>query len=116
MASKKTTRKKAASKPAAKTVEAKVDEVLAKANESAGLETVKDIKTFEDEVNTSPAKTLANDDTAQADYLPGTRRPSMLDIPEKVWDDDANATRVVTRPKEYHYCWVEGSDINHSKS
>lgn len=121
MAAKKT--KKTTAKPApteAPTPQAIADEVLAKAAsaaQAASAELIKEKVTYEDEGAGKEAlrTSVAANESAQEDYLPGTRQRDLLALPEYVYDDDRGIRRRVTRPKEYHYCWVEGSDITSFK-
>lgn len=107
--------KKSTKKTAAKPAEEVAAEVLAKAaaNVEAGREKIgtDDEGAGKDAVRDS----LYADDGKQADYLPGTRQRDILALPEMVYDDDRGVTRRLTRPKEYHYCWVSGDDITKFK-
>ena len=97
--------------------EAKAAEVLASLDAKLDAELVKDKVTFEDEGAGKEAiqHSVAADDTKQEDYLPGTRVRDILAVPEFVWDDDRQMKRRASSPKEYHYCWVEGTDITRFK-
>lgn len=55
--------------------------------------------------------TDASVDPGQADFIPGTRPPDMLYLPERVYDERTGVERRCSLPNEYHYCWVEGSKI-----
>ena len=49
------------------------------------------------------------------DHLPGSRPLDALDLPEFAYDEDVGRVRRITRPTEYHYCWVEGTDVDSFK-
>jgi len=46
---------------------------------------------------------------AQADFIPGTRRPDTVYLPERVDDERRGITRPCAMKKEYHYVFVETS-------
>lgn len=113
---KKTTKKKVTKKPAA---EPTVDEVLAKADSNIAVEMVKDKVTFEDEGQGKEAlRSEETDRYKHRDYIPGTRNRDLTALPEYVFDDQENERRRAFNPKsdQFHYCWVEGSDITSFKA
>jgi len=54
-------------------------------------------------------------DPGQADFVPGTRPPDMLYLPERVYDEFKQVSRPCARKNEYHYCFVEASKVTQFK-
>jgi len=65
----------------------------------------------EPDVSGKSPDTNPSTDPGQADFIPGTRLPDLLSVPEKVYDERTGIERLASLPKEYHYCWVESSKI-----
>lgn len=111
---KKRGRPKKVKAPEASAVDAKkvAEEVIAKANESIPL--VKSIPTtYEDDISDMPKNDPGHTKKhVPQDAIPGTRMLDALHVPEFAYDDDSHVTRRVSRPAEYHYCWVEGTDVD----
>ena len=89
-------------------------EVLKKVDETF---LVKDIPAdytdnFTGEPKNDPANTRKS---VPRDFLPGTKPLDALHVPEYAYDDDRHITRRVTLINDYHYIWVEGSDIDRFK-
>jgi hypothetical protein len=89
-------------------------EVLAKADESF---LVKDIpadytSNLAGERKLDPAN---NKSHVPQDFIPGTKPLDALHLPEFAYDDDRHSVRRVSRPNDYHYIWVEGTDIDRFK-
>ena len=64
---------------------------------------------------------IAKNDPAHAkkhvpqDHIPGTKMLDALHVPEYAYDDDRHVVRRVSLPGEYHYIWVEATDVDRFK-
>jgi hypothetical protein len=91
-----------------------VAEVLAQADASV---LVKDIPAdFTSDLSGEAKRDPANNRKhIPQDSIPGTKPLDALHVPEHAYDDDRHVVRRVTLPQEYHYIWVEGTDIDRFK-
>jgi len=67
---------------------------------------------FSGERKNDPANTKKH---VPQDFLPGTKPLDALHVPEFAYDDDRHCVRRITLPNEYHYIWVEGTDVDRFK-
>lgn len=89
-------------------------EVLAKADEAILAKAVP--ADYTDNFEGTPKRDAANNKShIPQDHIPGTKPLDALHVPEYAYDDDRHIVRRVTLPKEYHYIWVEGTDIDRFK-
>lgn len=89
-------------------------EVLAKADEAILAKSVP--ADYTTDISGMPKADPANNRKhVPQDHIPGTKPLDALHFPEFAYDDDRHLVRRISLPNEYHYIWVEGSDIDRFK-
>jgi len=93
-------------KPSPKAVADKaVKEIMAEAEAKVEEKSSLILVAEDDQLGRSPDKDTSKV-PAQRDYIPGTRRTDLTELPERAYDEELDIDRQVTLPKEYHPCWV----------